>query len=88
VNSFYNIEIPPCRKMINFSDVKSLPIFGSDMELFHVGHTALSVMEQTTREKMIEYAWDTLLAPVIETVESENGVLSFAFQMVRVVIDE
>ena len=58
MDPFYNIEIPPCRETISFSDVKSLPVFGKDVGLFHVGHKALFVMDCTTREKMIEYACD------------------------------
>lgn len=87
MDSFYNLKIPPCREKMNFSDVKSLPVFGSDVGLFHVGHKALFVMEQTTREKMLEYTWDNLLAPIIFTVKDKEGVLTFTFQMVPVNID-
>lgn len=87
MDAFYNLEIPPCRETLSFSAVKALPVFGADANLFQVGHRALFVMELTTREKMLEYTWDHLLAPIIETVKDERGVLSFAFQMIRVEID-
>lgn len=86
-NADYNIDIPPCRETIKFSEVQALPVFGTDTGLFHVGHKALFVMERTTREKMVEYALLEQRAPIMETVNDEEGKLSFIFQMVVVDID-
>ena len=46
----YNIDIPSCRETIKFSEVKALPVFGSTIGLFYVGHRALFVMDFVVRE--------------------------------------
>lgn len=88
MNCKYNLDIPLCSGTIYFSEVKALPEFGSKHGLFHVGHKALFVMGHITREKILEYVRTSLLAPVIETTEREDGVIYFELQMVPVVMDE
>lgn len=85
MNPLYNIPIPRPYREITFSEVKDLPVFGAEVELFEIGHKALFVMECTTREKMLEYTWENLRAPIIETVEDDEGIITFQFQMFKVI---